>query len=142
MFGFSCLVLGTWQGALMSVDHTIIISMIAELMSLEPSVSGCRSRVHPSSTFQSWILIDIQWGSSWSRVRLSLCVGRNFGDIHQSSRVGIHVSPSSLYHPCARAYTLQFRAPTAGGQYHWVSMLAPQYCQKLFSYVTGKWHLC
>lgn len=29
------------------------------------------------------------------------------------------------------------RAPTAGGQYHWVSILAPQSCQKLLSYITG-----
>ena len=84
------------------------------------------------------MLIDIQWRSSWSRVRLSLCVGWNSGDIHQSSRVGIYVDPSSLRRPGARAYILRLRAPTAGGQYHWVSMLAPQYCQKLFSYITGK----
>lgn len=29
------------------------------------------------------------------------------------------------------------RAPTAGGQYHWVSMLAPQAAQKPLSYATG-----
>lgn len=29
-------------------------------------------------------------------------------------------------------------APTAGGQYHWVSMLAPKYCRKFLSYLTGK----
>lgn len=29
------------------------------------------------------------------------------------------------------------RAPTAGGQYHWVSMLAPRSSRKFFSYVTG-----
>ncbi|CAD6574116.1 MAG: hypothetical protein ASARMPREDX12_006387 [Alectoria sarmentosa] len=29
-------------------------------------------------------------------------------------------------------------APTAGGQYHWVSMLAPHSSRKLFSYVTGR----
>ena len=28
-------------------------------------------------------------------------------------------------------------APTAGGQYHWVSMLAPSSCRKFFSYITG-----
>lgn len=28
-------------------------------------------------------------------------------------------------------------APTAGGQYHWVSMLAPHHSRKFFSYVTG-----
>ena len=29
------------------------------------------------------------------------------------------------------------RAPTAGGQYHWVSMLAPPWSQKILSYITG-----
>jgi len=28
-------------------------------------------------------------------------------------------------------------APTAGGQYHWVSILAPSSCQKVLSYITG-----
>ncbi|KAJ5782953.1 hypothetical protein N7457_004727 [Penicillium paradoxum] len=28
-------------------------------------------------------------------------------------------------------------APTSGGQYHWTSMLAPQSCMKLMSYLTG-----
>jgi choline transport protein len=28
-------------------------------------------------------------------------------------------------------------APTSGGQYHWVSMLAPPSCAKFFSYITG-----
>ena len=29
------------------------------------------------------------------------------------------------------------RAPTAGGQYHWVSMLALPHSQKILSYITG-----
>lgn len=29
------------------------------------------------------------------------------------------------------------RAPTSGGQYHWVSEFAPKSCQKFLSYVTG-----
>ena len=28
-------------------------------------------------------------------------------------------------------------APTSGGQYHWVSMLAPSRCSKFLSYITG-----
>ena len=32
---------------------------------------------------------------------------------------------------------LSSMVPTAGGQYHWVSILAPPFCQKLFSYVVG-----
>ena len=30
------------------------------------------------------------------------------------------------------------RAPTAGGQYHWVAMLAPPSCRKFLSYITGE----
>ncbi|MCJ1393349.1 hypothetical protein MMC18_006222 [Xylographa bjoerkii] len=33
-------------------------------------------------------------------------------------------------------------APTAGGQYHWVSMLAPPTSQKFFSYITGWLTVC
>ena len=29
------------------------------------------------------------------------------------------------------------RAPTSGGQYHWVSEFAPRSCEKFLSYVTG-----
>lgn len=29
------------------------------------------------------------------------------------------------------------RAPTAGGQYHWVSEFAPRKYQKFLSYITG-----
>ena len=85
--------------------------MIAELAFVELSVLGCRSKFHSSSTLQSYILTDTQWGSSWSRVRLSLCVGRNFGDIHQSGRVGIYVNPSSIYRPCVWAYFIRLGLP-------------------------------
>lgn len=33
--------------------------------------------------------------------------------------------------------TYAYRAPTAGGQYHWVSELAPRKHQKLLSYIVG-----
>lgn len=32
-------------------------------------------------------------------------------------------------------------APTSGGQYHWVAMLAPRWCSKFLSYITGWWTL-
>ena len=34
------------------------------------------------------------------------------------------------------------RAPTSGGQYFWVSMLAPASCQRFLSYITGWLTLC
>lgn len=33
------------------------------------------------------------------------------------------------------------RAPTAGGQYHWVSEFAPRRGQKFLSYITGNFYL-
>lgn len=33
---------------------------------------------------------------------------------------------------------LSLRAPTAGGQYYWVSILAPEKYKRLYSYITGK----
>ncbi|QMW44280.1 hypothetical protein G4B11_007700 [Aspergillus flavus] len=33
--------------------------------------------------------------------------------------------------------TIKTRAPTSGGQYHWVSEFAPRSCQKPLSYITG-----
>ena len=33
-------------------------------------------------------------------------------------------------------------APTAGGQYHWVWMLAPPWCRKFFSYIMGWLVIC
>lgn len=31
------------------------------------------------------------------------------------------------------------RAPTSGGQYHWISMLAPTSCRKFTSYTMGRY---
>jgi choline transport protein len=33
---------------------------------------------------------------------------------------------------------IRYRAPTSGGQYHWVSEFAPKKHQKFLSYVVGK----
>ena len=30
------------------------------------------------------------------------------------------------------------RAPTAGGQYHWVSILVPKSCRRFLSYLIGR----
>lgn len=37
----------------------------------------------------------------------------------------------------ASLYELLSLAPTSGGQYHWVAMLAPSWCSKFLSYLTG-----
>jgi hypothetical protein len=36
------------------------------------------------------------------------------------------------------ASNFRLRAPTSGGQYHWVSEFAPPSLQKFLSYVTGE----
>jgi hypothetical protein len=33
------------------------------------------------------------------------------------------------------------RAPTAGGQYHWISELSTRKYQKVLGYITGMWHV-
>ena len=38
---------------------------------------------------------------------------------------------------CAAIADFSGRAPTAGGQYHWVSEFAPPSCQKFLSYLVG-----
>lgn len=56
--------------------------------------------------------------------------------LHYNERVGINVS--ILTEHVDRTNTDQTgRAPTAGGQYHWVAMLAPRSSQKILSYITG-----
>jgi hypothetical protein len=49
---------------------------------------------------------------------------------------------ASMYAPVLRIWVLvantrHRRAPTSGGQYHWVSEFAPPSCQKFLSYITG-----
>ncbi|CAF9940583.1 hypothetical protein IMSHALPRED_002086 [Imshaugia aleurites] len=65
----------------------------------------------------SFIIFDIsilkQWRARRLHIRLSLGLGRNIGNM---CFIG---------------------APTAGGQYHWVSVLAPPGSQKILSYMTG-----
>lgn len=83
MFGFSCLVLGTWQGSLITFGIGL-------------------QNGGPAGLVYSFLF-------AWA---------------------GTLATFTSLAE-------LASMVPTAGGQYHWVSMLAPQYCQKLFSYITG-----
>lgn len=49
---------------------------------------------------------------------------------------------SSMYETFTSSYIFPkldaFRAPTAGGQYHWVSMLAPPSMQRFLSYIIGE----
>ena len=45
-----------------------------------------------------------------------------------------HSSGPSLCHPPT---DLLWRAPTSGGQYHWVSEFAPRSSQKFLSFITG-----
>ena len=53
-----------------------------------------------------------------------------------SSRNGVNVS-AHISRTAFKRYSQIPRAPTSGGQYHWVSEFAPPEYQKVLSYVTG-----
>ncbi|MCJ1426354.1 hypothetical protein MMC29_004257, partial [Sticta canariensis] len=95
MFGFSCLILGTWQGALVYVS---------KVDGIEPDQDSCCPNFcgGPAGLMDSFLVV---WAGTFATF-VSLA-------------------------------ELASMAPTAGGQYHWVSILEPQSCQKLFSYITG-----
>lgn len=57
----------------------------------------------------------------------------NFGH----GRNGINVSTKKIRSPAHRLFNHLHRAPTSGGQYHWVSEFAPPSTQKFLSYITG-----
>ena len=59
--------------------------------------------------------------------RLRLCIRFHVRDGFHVSTLNTMISKSDV---C-------FRAPTSGGQYHWVSEFAPKECQKFLSYITG-----
>jgi hypothetical protein len=52
------------------------------------------------------------------------------------SRDGINVSERQFFWTELRS-DHRIRAPTAGGQYHWISELSPRKYQKILSYITG-----
>lgn len=52
------------------------------------------------------------------------------------SRIGVNVSERQTLHGVLRHNNMT-RAPTAGGQYHWISELSPRKYQKKLSYITG-----
>lgn len=68
------------------------------------------------------------------------CFGPIFGPLSDSP---LSSSPSQRWLPCnpfnskPRCTANRPRAPTSGGQYHWVSEFAPPKYQKFLSYVTG-----
>ena len=51
---------------------------------------------------------------------------------------GLHVNAPAENKYVLLTYVLIQRAPTSGGQYHWVSELAPRSCQKYLSYLNGR----
>ncbi|KAL8670874.1 MAG: hypothetical protein Q9168_004605 [Polycauliona sp. 1 TL-2023] len=57
--------------------------------------------------------------------------------IHGNSRDGIHVPTPNVVDQSPIDLTLVHSAPIAGGQYFWVSMLAPKGYKRFASYITG-----
>ena len=64
-----------------------------------------------------------------------MCVYRLSLPVCLNGRNGIHVGIHGLVK--SNCLLRSIRAPTSGGQYHWVSEFAPKSCQKFLSYLTG-----
>ena len=77
---------------------------------------------------------SIQRWPSWPHLRIYHRMGRHCCGVRLSQWAGFNVCLNEHFSAPAKFC----RAPTAGGQYHWVSMLAPYSSRKLFSYVTGR----
>jgi hypothetical protein len=69
------------------------------------------------------------------------CLGWLHVSFRLNRRNGFHVSElaSSIW---IWLLTVRGRAPTSGGQYHWVSEFAPRSWQRFISYIVGKATFC
>ena len=64
-----------------------------------------------------------------------VCFGMFFVTLSFAEMVSMYVW--KVQSSIRTSLTYVFRAPTAGGQYHWVSELAPVKHQRFLSYVVG-----
>lgn len=56
--------------------------------------------------------------------------------VHGGNGLDVRVA-GDFFWPIAPVNQRRCRAPTSGGQYHWVSEFAPREYQKFLSYITG-----
>ena len=63
------------------------------------------------------------------------------GRVCNTRRIGFNVRIPSTDRHISLTYSTFNRAPTSGGQYYWVAMLAPVSSRKFLSYITGKFPL-
>ncbi len=66
-----------------------------------------------------------------------VCIGTLAIFTTMGEMASMYVSHFPAYCASFKLIKICSRAPTSGGQYHWVSMLAPPSSQKFISYITG-----
>lgn len=134
MLGFSCTIMGTWTGSFMSVHFWRLY---------RPQLIPTTARLFPVSRSENFIQL-------WQQITEGHVSGGPAGLFYgffvvwlgMISVFTVMSELASLYdnlqrHVIRRYSNADPRAPTSGGQYHWVSMLAPRSCQKFLSYLTG-----
>lgn len=96
-------------------------------------------RINTKTNIVQWELVwSDRWWDWWHDIhihwrcfRFRLCNSRDGGD-GINVRCGPYIFLRSFH-----ATNRLFRAPTSGGQYHWVSEFAPKTSQRFLSYITG-----
>ncbi len=73
-----------------------------------------------------WILFNLDWHT---------------GRIYDTRRTGFDVCIPNKDEHFVLADNTYNRAPTSGGQYYWVAILAPESSRRFLSYITGKFSL-
>jgi hypothetical protein len=124
MLGFSCTVMITWEGELLYVFFSVRPSSLV----INPG-AGFSVPTSPMEVTRARF-------TATSLSGLAHCV---------CSQPWANWPPCIYARPKTRRgmvlLTQGSRAPTSGGQYHWVSMLAPPRAQKFFSYIIGQFAL-
>ncbi|KAL8787245.1 MAG: hypothetical protein Q9195_007855 [Heterodermia aff. obscurata] len=106
MLGFTCTILETWEGSLMSVDPSCTTKMARAWID------------EPFSLFTTGLTKYMLGGSA------GLIYGYLF----------VWAGTIAVFTTMAELASI---APTSGGQYHWVFMMAPPSTRKFMSYIVG-----
>lgn len=114
------------------------VKLTARTAQLPPIVGfefRSRPHCHLGIPYDSQHRRTYQWRSSRPVLELHLDLYRVHVCGDEFGRDGFHVRFRQSY--CVVHSNLDCRAPTSGGQYHWVSEFAPPAYQQFFSYVVG-----
>lgn len=138
MLGFSCTMMITWEGILVCVSPKTFRNLSwnpAQTVSYRVSKVG---RPWELPVFGLRNLHTSQWRASWTGIRLFGCLCWYIISVYYVGRTGLYVCTPPLHCIFFEADKWSSaRAPTSGGQYHWVAMLAPRSCRNFLSYITG-----